>query len=130
MGLDMYLFRVRKDADITNGLPNNNEREEIMYWRKANQIREWFCTHLDDFQDNGITEVPKAKLEELARTIGSVLNDRSRTNELPTSSGFFFGSQEYDEWYWEELEGTYRELNSILSDFDFDSYRIVYWEWY
>ena len=129
MGLDMYLFRVKMNADISDGITASGG-EELMYWRKANQIREWFCTHLDDFHDNGTTEVPKEKLEELANTIGSVLNDRSRTNELPTSSGFFFGSQEYDEWYWSDLESTYKELNDILKSFDFDKDRIIYWEWY
>jgi hypothetical protein len=39
---------------------------------------------------------------------------------LPTASGFFFGSTEYDEYYFEELERTERELNELLRDKTWD----------
>jgi len=35
---------------------------------------------------------------------------------LPTSAGFFFGSQEYDEWYWEDLQETADNLEELLNN--------------
>ena len=46
---------------------------------------------------------------------GKVLEDTSVAEELlPTSSGFFFGSTEYDQWYWEDLQRTHQELTKLL----------------
>ena len=35
MGLDMYLYKKVKNA----------KKQEVAYWRKANQIRGWFVRH-------------------------------------------------------------------------------------
>jgi len=35
---------------------------------------------------------------------------------LPTSSGFFFGSEDYDQWYVEDIEQTIKILESTFSD--------------
>ena len=50
-----------------------------------------------------------------------MLSDRSQAEELlPTTSGFFFGSTEYDEYYFEELERTEKELTELLRDKTWD----------
>ena len=59
MGLDMFL------RDKKNNI-------ELIYWRKANQIRKWFVEHLEnfDFDDNlGHYDVSKEVLENLADDI-------------------------------------------------------------
>jgi hypothetical protein len=33
---------------------------------------------------------------------------------LPTTSGFFFGGTEYDDYYWEYIESTITVLNTLL----------------
>lgn len=45
---------------------------------------------------------------------------------LPTQEGFFFGSQAYDEWYYEDMLNSYVILNNILSTIDFETEEIVY----
>jgi hypothetical protein len=35
---------------------------------------------------------------------------------LPTEAGFFFGSQEYDEYYYRDLELTKRILEAAIAD--------------
>ena len=119
MGLDMGLVNRPKFG------------EEVMYWRKANQIRAWFADNLENFHDNGETEVTKEKLEELLQLVKDTLANRDMASEwLPTSSGFFFGSTEYDEYYWEDLKHTEEALEEILQETDWENETITYWEWY
>lgn len=35
---------------------------------------------------------------------------------LPTQEGFFFGSTQYDQWYFEDIKHTYKELCNLLAD--------------
>ena len=45
---------------------------------------------------------------------------------LPTQSGFFFGSTEYDEWYMQEITDTIAILTKALETTDFDREMVVY----
>jgi hypothetical protein len=48
---------------------------------------------------------------------GEVMENIDTAQELlPTTSGFFFGGTEYDEWYYRGLEDTKKELTKILSN--------------
>ena len=50
---------------------------------------------------------------------GMVLEDTSVARSLlPTQDGFFFGSEEYDQWYWEDLEYTRDQLTRILDSIE------------
>jgi hypothetical protein len=33
---------------------------------------------------------------------------------LPTQSGFFFGSTEFDEWYWQDVKSTIEIIDKCL----------------
>lgn len=135
MGLDMYLSRRRKykDGDEEYNRLVDENREEVMYWRKANQIRAWFVTNTDlNYNDNcRIIIVTKENLEQLYEDCQTVLKDHSKADEiLPRSSGFFFGNQEYDEWYFEDLKETADAIERIIEETDFDEYEIEYDEWW
>lgn len=117
MGLDMWLMR-------------NEDETEVIYWRKANQIRAWFAKHSDTFEDNGVTIFSRTDLEELIEDINIVLENPEKAEEiLPTSCGFFFGSTEYDEYYFEELKRTKEVLEEELKD-DYSEDYYKYSEWY
>ena len=122
MGLDMYLFE-RKTGT------------ELMYWRKANQIRRWFVDHLNDFDpsDNlGQYDVSREVLQDLIDDIDYVLEDESieRAEEvMPTGSGFFFGNTEYDEYYFDSLRYTREQIQEIL-DTTSEEDEIYYTEWW
>ena len=45
---------------------------------------------------------------------------------LPTQSGFFFGSTDYDQWYMEDIESTIEILTNVLKETDFDNQMVVY----
>lgn len=105
---------------------------EVAYWRKANQIRQWFVNHIDEFNINDNSEyytVTKGLLEKLIQDCNNVLNNHSMAEGiLPTSSGFFFGSTEYDDWYYDQLESTIEQCRAVIDDTDWDNEVVVYTE--
>ena len=123
--------------------------KELMYWRKANQIHNWFVQNcqngVDDCERYVITVADLKKLKELCEKILTmtevkqelrptypngwfsepvhVMQDvRLLTEEgikfasehLPSRSGFFFGSTDYDDWYVLELKNTVEQINDTL----------------
>lgn len=140
MGLDMYLYadvyvggwdhaapeeKARFDAIlsaldltdvVTDGSPHLEVQICVAYWRKANAIHQWFVKNVQDGKDEcQKSYVEASKIQELADTCALVLADHSRADELlPTTSGFFFGGTEYDEWYWNGIEETEKVLRKIL----------------
>jgi len=52
-----------------------------------------------------------------------VLNSEQVANLLPTQEGFFFGSTDYDNYYLEDIQYTFDQLNRLLkedSDIDYE----------
>mgnify|MGYP003638281226 CR=1 FL=1 len=92
--------------------------EEVGYWRKANQIHQWFVKNVQDGKDEcEETYLEREKLEELLETCETVLADHSQAEKLlPSGSGFFFGSTDYDEWYYQDLENTVKILKGVLDE--------------
>ena len=55
----------------------------------------------------------------MIETCKAVLEDHSKAEELlPTRAGFFFGSTEYDDWYFGDVESVKTTFESILEDFN------------
>jgi hypothetical protein len=126
MGLDMYLMqRIRKEEHI------EDTDIELVYWRKANAIHKFFTDFNEQYDSCESIEVTKDMLGMLLDRCTMVLEDRSRADELlPTTNGFFFGSTEYDEWYFNKLEDTVRDITPILSDGDIKDGDLYYYGWY
>lgn len=171
MGLDMYLTRkkyiganyehrkVSGNVDIMIGdkkIPINFNKisyieENACYWRKANQIHNWFVNNVqdgnDDCREYYVSTEDLEKLLELCKQVKEkailvpggkrkvhVFNEETKTLEeqeeeykviqnvqeiaelLPTSSGFFFGSTEYNDYYMEDINHTIETLEELLKD--------------
>lgn len=138
MGLDCYLSGSRYiseysaaheklDKAINNDvvktlLPDGVRIERIKveaaYWRKANAIHRWFVHYIqDDFDDCKEYEVERQQLKQLYDTCKEVLEDRSSAEDLlPTQEGFFYGTTEYDDWYFETLKQTVEKLEPLIDD--------------
>ena len=169
MGLDMYL-EIRKNEyrskhyqdkgsdlaleypkDITEFIPiptdltiSRQTNYKVGYWRKANQIHNWFmqnCAERDDW-DNPIDDcrpirITVGALEKLLDDCKKVLEDHSLASSLlPTQSGFFFGSTEYDEYYFSDIEKTIKIIEPVLKfakhklkieDYDWEVYYQASW---
>lgn len=134
MGLDMYLskktyvknwahkedkHRVVVTLNDQTRLDIKPERvtyvdEEVMYWRKVNAVHAWFVENVQD----GIDECQESRvtieqLDELATICEKVIRDKN-PELLPASSGFFFGSTEYDDYYYQEIEETAKVLREEI----------------
>ena len=92
--------------------------EQVCYWRKANQIHNWFVKNVQDGTDDcGEYEVSTDQLESLINDCKLILADHSLAKEiLPTQDDFFFGGTEYDEYYFQDLENTVKELTPLLKE--------------
>ena len=134
MGLDMYLskktyvknwahkedkHRVVVTLNDQTRLDIKPERvtyvdEEIMYWRKVNAVHAWFVENvqegIDECQESRVTI---EQLDELATICEKVIRDKN-PELLPASSGFFFGSTDYDEYYYQEVEETAKVLREEI----------------
>ncbi len=141
MGLDMYLTKhtyvknwdhlspeerhtitVTRKGEKTHVKPERISHiiEEVGYWRKANAIHSWFVENVQSGDDRcELSSVSREQLTELLALVNEVLNNRTRAEELlPSQAGFFFGSTEYDEYYFEDLKLTKEILENALEDND------------
>ena len=169
-----YIVDKVKDAYIVQG------DYEVAYWRKANQIRQWFVNHIEEFNEDDNCEyynVTKELLERLIidchcvllsrkgvevddklkkkmdkvktlseRGVGGEKDGAKETLEkmerkyglsgvtvkpeeiMPTSSGFFFGSTDYDDWYYNTLENTIEMCQKVIDETNWDTEVVVYTE--
>lgn len=134
MGLDQYLTAKKylssynkKDAklseqiskkcsELSGGLTVSEIVFSVAYWRKSNQIHNWFVNNVQDGEDDCKEYyVSVEKLTELYKTVLDVLEDNSKAMELlPPKEGFFFGSYDIDEYYLQQLENTKSQLEPVL----------------
>ena len=140
MGLDMYL-EIRRDEYVSNysksktlkkdypkflkdnfsNLPeldsvSRKTYYEVGYWRKANAIHNWFVENCGHGEDNcQQMEVSVEKLETLLDLCKQVSKDHSLAEALlPTQPGFFFGSLEYDDWYFKQIDYTIKAIEPVI----------------
>lgn len=154
MGLDMYLSAKRYiskhfnegDADRQEAIqklfpelegmtghwgddsPVKEVKIEAGYWRKANAVHDWFVKNCQDGEDDcGEYDVSREDLTDLKKICEEVLADKSKAASLlPTARGFFFGSTDYDDWYFQDLEQTIKIVDRCLElpsawDFEYHS---------
>lgn len=103
---------------IDDQFPSCNVSMKVAYWRKANQIHDWFVENVQDGEDNCAEyHVSRETLQELVTRCDEVLEDPSKAEELlPTSEGFFYGSTDYDEFYLNDLKYTSSTLKRLLAE--------------
>jgi hypothetical protein len=147
MGLDMFIWgkqRLWGISDESEELQDkvsslfpelgdakvNVVEAEVAYWRKANAIHQWFVVECGEGEDNCKPyDVSREQLMELRDLCRQVILDPEKGEDiLPTESGFFFGSTEYDEWYMEEVKATVELLDGILENpkFEFGGWDFEY----
>ena len=148
MGLDMYITKrvyiganydfnkVEIACKITKdgkAIPINKGRvseiiEQIGYWRKANAIHNWFVQNVQDGVDDCREYYfDKTSITDLLGVCETVLADHSKAEELlPTQAGFFFGSTDCDDYYYQDIKEAIKILNVCLAE-DGDYYYQSSW---
>lgn len=87
-------------------------------WRKANHVHKFFVDNVQRGEDNcGTYDVSRGDLEQLLKLCEQVLKDPTKADELlPRSEGCFFGSEEYDEWYFADIDYTVDVIKRVLEN--------------
>jgi hypothetical protein len=122
MGLDMYL---PNEESYDNAYGCKWKLSESTYsvceWRKANAIHKWFVDNVQHGEDDcGRYHVTVDNLYELRSACRNAMlsydegNIKDAAIFMPSQSGFFFGSTDYDEWYREDLQRTYDDACNNL----------------
>lgn len=110
----------------------NNDENEIAYFRKVNFLLPFF-----NYQQNcSDVIIEKCLVENLVNLCNDILKlyHKHKSGEfdkfelikfvsehLPTKSGFFFGSTEYDENYFKNVESVRDKFSNILDTFDWEN---------
>lgn len=155
-------FGSKIDAET---LKNSVVYIELDYWRKSNQIHNWFVQNVqngeDDCGDYRVSleklkalynicqniadkciEIPATDTDFLGQIVASFDYSFTCNKEeliahceevLPTCSGFFFGSTDYDKWYFFDVIQTAKNLQNIINfiesnelDDESEDYSITY----
>ena len=112
-----------QDAPIDHAYNHFQYVFPIITWRKANAIHKFFVDEVQEGNDNCERHyVAREKLQELLDRITTILDIKTpvaremKAEELlPTDiEGCFFGSKEYDDWYYENLEDTKKTLEKVF----------------
>jgi hypothetical protein len=120
------LLELTQLKDVATDIYGATVEVTCAYWRKANQIHNWFVTNIQDGNDNcGEYYVSQDKLKELL-----IICEHSMENGdpslLPPQAGFFFGGTEIDDWYWRDLKNTILQLRRVFALPDVDNLSFYY----
>ena len=159
MGLDMYLSKKTyvknwnhssDDEKFTISIQKGGKKfkdidisrityieEEVMYWRKANHIHEWF---INNSEMSYVTGESLLELLDLCRTVRDMIGKSKKVTKvgnnwdgqdvtietyeceeevmelLPTSEGFFFGSYEIDDIYLRKVVETIECIEGLMNE--------------
>lgn len=90
------------------------------YWRKANAIHEWFVNNCQDGVDECQLSDPihgEVLAGLVVRCKEVIETPLLAAQLLPTVSGFFFGSVDYDEYYVQDLKDTVDMLTNVMQSY-------------
>jgi len=109
------LMEITQLSDVATDIYGAEVSVTCAYWRKANQIHNWFVTNVQGDNDNcGEYYVSQDKLTELMVLCEHALENKDPAL-LPPQEGFFFGGTDIDEWYWNQLKNTITQLKRIFA---------------
>ena len=155
MGLDMYIFKVKKTADSIKELSDLDRNpkpgdakiaefeplnqpfadtspdhytifKEVAYWRKFNALHQWFVTHVQLGIDNcGLYELDQDVLRKCHDILEEVFYKKNAF-ALPPTQGFFWGSTEVDDYYWNKVEESIQTMSHLIDNTDWATERLFY----
>lgn len=138
MGLDINVTKIAKSMvktntnswkdyekliDELNDIDCENF-EFLAYFRKVNFLFEFFSGSLNEDETTAV--ITRGEMEELIEKCEFVLNNRDKASEiLPTCDGFFFGSLDYDDYYFESVAKVLLSFQVILENYSDDYLYII-----
>ena len=163
MGLDQYIeIEVVHQTENTEKGRTVTERrdEELAYFRKVNFIQKFFEDkyEIPDAESVPITKEDLQELADLCERVMDKFEEWDGAKEalesddyieppkhiqdyaaelLPTCDGFFFGSTDYDNWYFNDVKDTMNTIRELIQEVedtyegeDSDDYQLFYRAWW
>ncbi|HBE7366379.1 hypothetical protein LL061_23690 [Escherichia coli] len=124
MGLDIYI-----ETQPKNDLNNDTPRWQIGYFRKFNALVSWVENNVGMVENCEPVELNREHLLKLKADLER-LNEENCSEIMPTMEGFFFGSQEYDECYWSDVDELRELTEELIKNHDFDNNRLTFCAWW
>ena len=129
------------DLKVVDELPNEEKIADIVkrsytpsiaYWRKVNFIYAYFDNRGLLDHDSECAWVEKEDLEDIISKCDKVLEEKDdgvSDDLLPTQGGFFFGSTDYDKWYYADVKDTRKQLKKVLRGLKDDEQCYICFSW-
>jgi len=116
-----HQIEVKKNGVVRTDIKPNRIcyiTEQVAYWRKFNALHGWFVNEcaggVDECQNINVEE---DKMKELLETLKKVSDNFTMAKELlPPVHGFFFGGDEVDEYYKEDVNSTIKIIEDLLEE--------------
>ena len=126
MGLDQWI-------NVQYYGESGEHLETSFYYRKVNFLRKWFEDNgMDIESDCDIYYIDIMDIIALKDDCETVLENPSYAKYvLPTTSGLFFGSTDYDEYYFNDVKKVLNDINEILDLYEHEEViDIHYTDWW
>lgn len=109
-----FVKNIQNDKDDCGTYPCYVEdlEELLNVCKKALEFKDEMLSLLEKirtYDENALTNDEKERLDSILKSLNEI---------FPTQSGFFFGSTEYDEWYFQDLEYTVKTLEEIIKEWN------------
>ena len=120
-----------RNSKLINELEDEKEKinpwNEVAYFRKVNFLIPFF-----GYEENcSNIEIDKYQVEDLIEACKEVLANHDKASFLlPTQEGFFFGSTDYDDWYFDDVQNVKEKFEEVLADFDMDEDILIMHCWW
>lgn len=120
--------RLERLEECVNDILESFVSHEDMYYRKVNCLYAYFNDRLENEQCL-VTLDDCKKIIKYAKTILETRDTDIAEKLLPTQSGFFFGSTEYNRYYFADVKDVLEQFSEYIDDWTDDTIGWVYFSW-
>lgn len=122
MGLDQYILKKIEDDEY--------EYEQLIQWRKRNQIHAYFDKLFDGVENCEMYCVTIDQLKELSDICQKVLDNHDLAEELlPHMGGIFFGNYDYEDFYFKQVQESKEDIDELIENDDGKTQYYYYGWW-
>lgn len=121
------------EATVWSGRKENHIHQWVIDFHNTEEVKAhlWvidaYRHRINDTNLDHILIDPDQLLGDLETVIK---NPESAPEIMPTSSGFFFGSTDYDKFYFEDVMALHKTLNAEKKQGYFNNHSYFYWSWW
>lgn len=131
MGLDQFMYRADNDDIAERILMGEDTGAPSWYGRKINFLQNRI-SEIIEHEVNNITfyEISLDDVKQIIEDCQFIKeHPDSAEDMLPTVEGFFFGSTEYGDLYFEDIDYLLESLPVFIKGSD-ENTRYIYYSWY